>query len=869
MAKTLFKEKNVTPPGGGTAPIVIQKIEVRPVSRTEQDIPKWRKALQSAEARTPRRTLLYDLYADVVLDGHVEAVIGKRIDAVTTANWQFVDKEGKPVDEINNVIDSVGFDDLVAEIINSKFWGYSIMEPQFWKNHSGKWEVSANLLPRLNYRPHLGIVAYQALGDDGINIREGIYAKTVMEVGNPKDLGLLLKAAQYAILKRGGVGDYAMFVQVFGRPIIDAVWDGFDEAQRVQLQESLNIGAGGVIVRPDGTQVNLMDGANGQSTIHNDFIKFLNKEISKSLLGTTETVESSDTSGYAQSKTHGEQDDNKHESDITFTRKVLNSRFIKVLEAAGFNTQGGEFMIQGDEVDLDKKENYEIHKSLVTDLNLPVEDDFFYETYSIPKPENYEALKKEREAIKQSIQNAKTEDPEANKKVDPKKANEDPEEDEVKLSWYKRIVRFFLNAPAETTGATLGHHHTINLGFTPTHNDDELIRRIYATHGKMTFDFALFNNTIKSLLKGFKKGWHKDFTTLSFAPGFEYDIDDPMLLTAFEQNLFKFAGAKTLAQIQALNELFRKSKSFSEFYNEAIKLVGVYNKDWLETEYNTAVLTGEAAATYHRLIKQVHIFPYWEYKTVGDEHVRHSHQLLEGLILPANDPRWLKIFPPNGWNCRCYVAPRLPNEFDVSKLAQMQAKADTYINSPAFAKEAAQGWGVNRGAIGEVFAANQMYVHKFPGMSSKLLNKLGASDFDLQSYSQAKKVASTEVPEFENTVTEWFDALEIVDDLKVLRDYNKRPLLVNTSNVNAIVAEQGDKGKLLAGLEELLKSPDEVWLNGTELEDLVYIKYYKGKTLIALAKVLGGKLELNTWFVLQEVKKVINTYRRGLLVFGK
>lgn len=864
--------KHVTKKGkeaaGAPSPIVINKIEVRPVSRTEQDIPKWRSALQSAEARNPRRTLLYDLYADVILDGHVMAVIKKRIDAVTTANWQFVNKEGKTVDAINEVIDSVGFDEIVAEIVNSKFWGYSILEPKFWKNHSGKQEVSANLLPRLNYRPHLGVVAYQALGDDGIDIRSGIYAKTIMEVGSPKDLGLLLSAAQYAILKRGGVGDYAMFVQVFGRPIIDAVWDGFDEAQRIKLQESLDIGAGGVIVRPDGTEVNLMDGAHGQSTIHNDFLKFLNREISKALLGTTETVESSDTSGYAQSKTHGEQDDNKHESDITFTRKVLNSRFVKILEAYGFDTQGGEFIIQGDEVDLDKKESFEIHKSLVNDLKLPIDDDFFYENYSIPKPENYAAIKKEREAEAQNIQQQKKGDPGKTKK-EPNNKKEDPDETDVKLSFWKRLTNFFFDAPAVTTGATTGHHHTINLRLEDKLDNRLFLQRVYDLKGELSFDSSLYQHTVKTLLKGFKKGWDKDFVKLGFAPEFHYNFDDPALLTAFEQNLFKFAGAKTLAQIQALNELFRKSKSFDEFYNEALKIVGVYNKDWLETEYNTAVLTGEAAATYHRLKAQTDIFPYWEYKTVGDEHVRHSHQLMEGLILPANDERWNKIFPPNGWNCRCYVVPRLPHEFDSSKLEAMRAKADAYINSPAFEKEHAQGWGVNRGAIGEVFTANQQYVHKFPGMSSKLINKLGASDFNLLQYSNAKKIATEELPEFKNTVSEWFDALEELHENKILRDYNKRPLMVDTTNFNKIIAKKGDRGKLLKALEQLLEQPDEVWLNGKELQDLVYVKYYKDKTLIAIADISNGKVELNTWFILKEVKTLISKYRRGLLVYAK
>lgn len=34
---------------------------------------------------------------------------------------------------------------------------------------------------------------------------------------------------------------------------------------------------------------------------------------------------------------------------------------------------------------------------------------------------------------------------------------------------------------------------------------------------------------------------------------------------------------------------------------------------------------------------------------------RHEHADWHGTILPVDDPWWLTHYPPNGWNCRCYV----------------------------------------------------------------------------------------------------------------------------------------------------------------------------------------------------------------------
>jgi len=49
----------------------------------------------------------------------------------------------------------------------------------------------------------------------------------------------------------------------------------------------------------------------------------------------------------------------------------------------------------------------------------------------------------------------------------------------------------------------------------------------------------------------------------------------------------------------------------------------------------------------------------WGYKyvTVGDDRVRESHALIDGVTLKKDDEFWNRNFPPNGWNCRCQAIP--------------------------------------------------------------------------------------------------------------------------------------------------------------------------------------------------------------------
>lgn len=867
---------NKTPGNDNSITVINSKIDVRPWARTSQDVVKWRNATKAAESRIPRRTLLYDLYADVIQDGHVIAVTGKRRDAVTTANWKFVDKEGVEVDAINEAIDSIGFEEILEEIVNARFWGYSMLEPTFFKNDNDSWEVEANLIPRLNMRPERGVVAFDSIGDEGINIREGIYASTVMEVGKPSDLGLLISAAMYAVLKRGGWGDYAQFVQTFGIPIIDATWDGFDEMQRQKLLEAIqSMGSAGVLVRPDGTSVEIKENksnANGQ--LQQGFISMLNREISKALLGSTETTESSSSSGYAQSKTHEGQDERKHESDINYARRILNSRFTKILRAWGFDTNGGSFVVMGEKNELTPTDSWNIISGLM-DKGLPISHDFLYENFGVPKPDKGETT------INGDVEE-KEEDLEPDKPKDQDKDKEKEEkvkEQKKDLKLYERLFNglsnFFVKAPTQQkvigaenlTMNCCGDHRIITLSDKDTFNNDALIRRFYDAGGSAFFDAELFIYTAQILTTAFKKGWDRQPVELMDI-GITYNANDPALMNAFEQNLFRFSAAKTLAEAQELNRLFRESTSFEQFYQNASLKLKVYNKTWLETEYTTALLTGQSASTYNRLMGRVDVFPYWEYRTMEDEAVRPQHQLLNGIILPANDPRWDKIMPPNGWLCRCWIVPRTKKEVEGVDFNAMRKRIDEYYESEEFFKNDAQGWGVNRAKTAEVFSANQQYINTFKGKASKLLNSLGASDYNLPSYSNLKNKPSGSIPTSKVKADEFYEKLEVLDGKRIARDYNNRPIEFDKKSYDEhTTGKKESRVEYLGAMDEALKKPDEVWINGDDLDQINYIKYYDDGAVVVASNIIKNKFNrIKTWFPLKELKNVIERYRKGLLI---
>lgn len=118
---------------------------------------------------------------------------------------------------------------------------------------------------------------------------------------------------------------------------------------------------------------------------------------------------------------------------------------------------------------------------------------------------------------------------------------------------------------------------------------------------------------------------------------------------------------------------------------------------------------------------------------------------LHGVILPENDPRWNKIYPPNGWACRCLVTGRMKHQVKVD-LEEMRRRVDGFLKTAEWKKAEAQGWGVNRCDSAQVFTADQMYIRKFPQQASSYLKDMTAERWNLPGVQAMKRDASGNIP---------------------------------------------------------------------------------------------------------------------------
>ncbi|MFN4249072.1 MAG: phage minor head protein [Flavipsychrobacter sp.] len=172
----------------------------------------------------------------------------------------------------------------------------------------------------------------------------------------------------------------------------------------------------------------------------------------------------------------------------------------------------------------------------------------------------------------------------------------------------------------------------------------------------------LFEGTKNKILSGIKKSIKVDVTAI------DYSTQDYNFLSQIRSNVYAFAGAKTRQQLNDMRNMLLDDKgnvvSFSEFQKKTDEyrknVMGLneqYNKTWLETEYNTAIAQAQSAAAWKEYEANKDLYPNLRYVTAGDEHVRSSHAILDGIVKSIDDPVWNTISPVKDWNCRCRLEP--------------------------------------------------------------------------------------------------------------------------------------------------------------------------------------------------------------------
>ena len=354
------------------------------------DIASYMQSLQSATAIDMyNRARLYDMYQSAFLtDPHLIGIKRKRLVGACRTPIEFV-RNNKPDEIVNDILKQPWFRRFRKDVVESELWGFSLL--QFYRNNDGT--IGYDSIARKHYDPvKMVILRYQS-DVDGAPIEA--FSNTIVIGEDPRGIGLMSAIMPYVLYKRGNMGDWAQFCQIFGMPIREYTYDAGDEEARKRLiEDARRQGANAVYIHPKDSALNLHESGNktGSSDLYKSFTEECDSQMSIAMLGNTLTTDAKSTGTQALGTVHQEEEDEIKEDDEALILSVLNSSRMKaILASLGLNVEGGEFRFI-EAKNIDKTAQLNAVTQLHEKLGLPIDDDYLEYSW-IPHYYNFSICK--------------------------------------------------------------------------------------------------------------------------------------------------------------------------------------------------------------------------------------------------------------------------------------------------------------------------------------------------------------------------------------------------------------------------------------------------------------------------------------------
>ena len=665
--------KSTTNPIGFDKPLqstgtktVMQTLTVRPARVETADIGTYSNAINSA--KNGNRTAWFNLVENLMTDGVLADAIDKLVEEVTGSEIAF-QIDGKQVDVINDIIDTPEFEDLLKEIALSKVYGRKVIEAGFVPGFSIYAYPMKNCIIKNMDKPLSQRMKFIAAKEGDTSGYDYSKDEFIFEVGKDDDLGLIFRAAQYVIYKRGNFGDWAQFAEIFGMPFLLGKYNSTDTNARDQLFAALSeIGGKPVAAVPKESDVEVVqNSSSGSSALYKDLKDACNEEILIAIQGETMTTLSG--SSLSQSKVHQETNTKKGKALKRYVQRMLNKHLVPLLIKRGYPVVGGKFVFPKSATDITVDEL----ATLSDIIEIPAE--YVHNKFGIPMAKEGEKLAKKTQTATPPIPDPTPPDPgpvppsPSSKKTTVKLADQENEKRNLFLEFFD----FFVDARTPRSRANLNAKSTNN---TTTNTSSWISHFFKGTSEAEAFNLAdnsinvndLVNRAIRELYDDKSKReelinrnlFEATYTPLVTAIGKELaPTSDTEFISQFQKNTAVFSAFKNHVQTKEMVALLvdekGKLKPFYKFKKDALKISEKYNVNWLKTEYNQAVHTARVAANLKKFEKTLHLYPNLEYIETTAAEPDGLHLTYVGTILPFHHPWMKRHMPPSRWGCQCSV----------------------------------------------------------------------------------------------------------------------------------------------------------------------------------------------------------------------
>lgn len=296
-------------------------------------IKDWKDAIAIAtDSENPDFLFIADLYDHLLLDAHTVSVIESRVYRVLRSKFLFIKESGEEVPEVKLMFERPWFEQFLRASLMSLFTGVKVLE--LFELDENLELVKTTQIPMAHLNTKKGFILEEPGADKGTPYRDGAFSRFFIQIGEDDQLGMLADLAPLILAKKLAKGSWLDFIDKFGIPARYVTTDNMTvDRQDELLKMMLEMVSNHVAVIQGNEKIEIGDTPDTDAyKVFDEFIKRVNSEISKRILGQDGTTDNKDASGtYGSLKVLQEVANDRHESDKLFAQYVINKILIPKL----------------------------------------------------------------------------------------------------------------------------------------------------------------------------------------------------------------------------------------------------------------------------------------------------------------------------------------------------------------------------------------------------------------------------------------------------------------------------------------------------------------------------------------------------------
>ncbi|EKE78438.1 PBECR2 nuclease fold domain-containing protein [Oceanibaculum indicum] len=362
---------------------------------------------------------------------------------------------------------------------------------------------------------------------------------------------------------------------------------------------------------------------------------------------------------------------------------------------------------------------------------------------------------------------------------------------------------------------------------------------------------------------------------------------------------FVVAGAQTDALLadfhQAVTRATAEGRTLQQFREDFDRIVAAHgwsyngSRGWRSRViFQTNMRMAYAAGRWKQVQENKRTRPYLRYLAVKDSRTRPEHMALHGLVLPADDPFWERMYPPNGWNCRCTVQSLNARDlerygYEVGTAPEIEEEA-RQINTPdgqvtvTVPKGVDPGFAYNPGQAAWGRGAQSVAMERHGGWDELVAPGAPSYSLDPLSATAPRAQLAPRVRQGDEVALRTLLRRSIGGDERIFADPSGAAVAVTQAVADHIVADSkrwDGRETYWPLIPELLTAPQEIWVGfarstasgrvGLRRRYVRMVALDKDRAVALVADAEGGLWQAMTFF--RGSARALGNIRKGLLIY--